>query len=428
MSVEVLLNDVRLQRKSFLENIPNFLMEKNQVYADFINKIPLLINNVKPDHIERRKIFEKIDNEKETSFNLFDDLSIDNKFNEINHSKIIKKILDKNNTVIGDERHLSFLEELIRQKNKKIDDFDTDYIIEKEKEWDKDQSLGKIDIFIYEKKEKGKCIIIENKITGKANDKDNQLARYYEIAEKLNKTVVAIIYLPFYYKYPPIHNFFGKYKEYTKKVKDVLCVIPAIDVNIDFVHGFIDKCVSFAKETNNQTAAVCIEQYSKFLKSKGEKKEMAENCDKGLLEKLLADETTIKIVEDIVDVWKRKDELIYNVLKEKLERLEKRPFHDDEFAFLREFNEDNDVFIYFHDKDFEIGFGHKKKGFSSKLINGLKDILLSKDFISVPYGDKEWVFGYYKTHNLFGTYTDMFTKLLKNINELEEEVGKLLNK
>jgi hypothetical protein len=410
-----------------LENVPHFLIEKNQVCNDFINKIPLLINKVKPNHIDRKKISEKIDQEKETSFNLFDDLSINNKFNEINHSKVIKKILDKNNTEIGNEQHLSYLVELIRKNSINIDDFDTDYSIEREKYWDKDRSLGKIDIIIYENTERGKCIIIENKITRKADDKDNQLARYYEIAEKLNKSVAAIVYLPFYYKYPPIRDFFGKYIKYKKKVKDVLCVIPAIDDKIDFVHGFLDKCVSFAK---NQTTAVCIEQYSKFLKSKGDEKEMAKNCDKRLLEKLLTDETTIEIVEDIVNVWEKKDELIYELLKEKLIEYS---FHDDDQAFLKEFNENKDVFIYFHyrskDNEIEIGFGHKN-GFSTYLIKELKDILSTKyDSISEPWStEKEWVCGFYKKHNLLGTFMDIFNKLLKILNGLEEEARKILVK
>ena len=42
---------------------------------------------------------------------------------------------------------------------------------------------------------------MENEING-TDDKGNQLARYYEIAGKLNKEVTAIIYLPFYIKRP----------------------------------------------------------------------------------------------------------------------------------------------------------------------------------------------------------------------------------
>jgi hypothetical protein len=409
MTKESLIKDLDLQRKDYLEKIPTYLMQLNSDYLT-----------------ERRKIFEKFDLERETSFNLFEDLSIDNKFNEINHSKIIAKILDKNNKVIGDkeQRHLLYFEELVRQKNIKFDDFDSDYIIEREKKWDNDSHLGKIDIIIYEKEENGKCIIIENKITGKARDRDNQLARYYEIAEKLKLKVVAIVYLPLYNQEPSIHNYFGKYKKYSDKVKDVLCIITATD----FAREFLDKCVSLAKEKKKYTTAVCIEQYSNFLKSKGDKNDMAKHCNEKFLEELLTDGTKMEIVEDIVEIWGNKNEIIYNVLTGKFE---KHSFHcDSNKRCLKELNAGKEIFIFFclESKGFEIGFFHEKGQFGKDLINDLNDILSEKDFISDPVGDKSWVWGYYKKQNLLGTYTDMFDQLLNNLNELEKKAKKILSK
>jgi len=432
MTKENLCKTIHFWEINYLECIPHLTIDllKENSYA--IEELSSVINDpeLMQYHIERKKIIEKYNYEKESGFNLYDDLSINDKFYEIEHSKIIKKILDKNNKVIGDCKHLLVLRNLIKEKGILIDDFDSDYIVEKEMKYEGDLSLGSIDIFIYEKREGGKCIIIENKITG-AKDQDNQLARYYEIAEKLNKEVAVIIYLPFYYKYPPFHSYFGKYKKYIEEIeKNKLCIIPAINVgNIDFTHGFLDKCVSLANEKNKHTISVCIEQYSKFLKSKGEEKEMAKNIDRKFLEKLLSDEPTMEVVVDIVDIWNRKNETIDEILKEKLS---KHSFHDWKNLFIRELDLYKDIFIfwYLNGDKFEIGFHHEKGKFSSVMIANLKNILLEndhRDIISDVTGDKEWIYGVYNEKKLLGTYEQMFNQLLKVLEDLREKAGKVLS-
>ena len=428
MTKENVLKSICSWETSYLECIPRLTMNLMKENSCAIEYLASIINDPKlyQYHIERKGIIEKYKYEKESLFNIYDDLSINNKFYEIEHSKIIRKILDKNNKVIGDEEHLLILQKLIRQRGTEIDDFDSDYIVEKEMKYEDDLSLGRIDIFIYEKKEGGKCIIIENKITGKADDKDNQLARYYEIAEKLNKKVAAIIYLPFYYKYPPLHTYFGRYKKYVKGIIKKLCIIPGMDPNkVDFVHGFLDKCVLSANNRDKPTISVCIEQYSTFLKSKGEEKEMAKHIDRKFLEKLLSDESTMGVVEDIVEIWGEKDNIIEEVLKEKLKECS---FHiNDDGYIIRELKSHKDVFIFWNFS--EIGFGHKKNRFSDE-IKKLEKILLGndfKDFITFSSGDKSWIYGVYNKKKLLGTYEQMFDQLLIIINKLEEKANEELS-
>ena len=412
-----------------LENIPHILGEYNNFYPNNNSEVKEFIQNFKELHITRKIIMEEYNNIKETSFNVFDDLSINNRFDEIEHSKIIKKIFDNKNVVIGNYQHLSLFLQLIKEKyNIEINDFDIKYIVEKEK---KSKNLGSIDIIIYEKKDGGNCIIIENKITQKAIDQDNQLSRYFKIAkEEMNKNVAAIVYLPFYFQNPSERNYTGVYKKYKEIIKPVLCVIPAIDpVNkIDFVHGFLDKCVALAKNNNKHTTAVCIEQYSNFLKSKAEKGKITMNNDKQFLEKLLLNEKSIGITEDIVEVWSRKESIIYEELKRKLKD---HSYYDDDLAFLKEFNSNKDIFTFFGlgKNTIEIGFGHKKSKFNKESMDALESIFKDDDlkpFISFLEKGTQWVYGTYNIGKLTGKYNDMFSQVKNVLDDLEKKAVKVL--
>jgi hypothetical protein len=401
----------------------------------FENDVPILINNVRDCHKERQLKMKAFDKDIEKTYNIYQDLSVKNKFIEIDHSNILKKMLDTENAIVGNPEHIKILINLInRSENKinKIKNFSNDYMVEREKGIKNHQELGRIDLFLCEKKQNGKCIIIENKITGKAVDQDNQLARYYEVAKRLEKEVAAIVYLPFYKCRPPIDGYYGEYEKDIEEIKEKLVVIPVwepVSKN-DLIHGFLEKCANYSKEENKNTAAVCIEQYAEFLKSTVRRKEMAKNTDRKFLEKLLVNSETRKTVEDIVEIWENKNNTLKEIL---IERLKKECcFGDTDDGSVKKPLNDN-FFVYFglFEDCFQIGFGIEKGKFPTSKSDELKKILNSTDFSCCIYdidSDSKYVYGWYRDEKLLGTYDSMFNDLLGIIKNMEKQAGKLLGK
>ena len=413
------------------------LMEvKTKILEKIDSQIYQFLNNVKEAHCNWRTELELYDEKSENNFNIYQDLSVNIKFLKIDHSKIIKKLLDKDNSLfLGKEHLILFINLINRHKNsyyqRPIKHFDDDYSVEYKKGVKNHGELGRIDIFIYENKKDGNCIIIENKITDIADEHDNKLAKYCEIAEKLWKKIAAIVYLPFYdNRRPNLKDYYGKYKKYIDQINRKMVVIPALSLNPekDFIHGFLEECAVFSWILNRHTAAVCIEHYAVFLLSKGERELMANNTEIKFLEKLLINIETRKIVEDIVEIWGRKDQSINDILQEKLKS---------EASFIDGNNESNayylndDIFIFFglYDNDFQIGFGNKKSKFDSTISKKLKNLLSQSDFSGYIHNiliDKQWVFGYYNTDKLIGTYDSMFSDLLGIIRMMENKAKKII--
>jgi len=408
--------------QEFLDNLISF---KKYCIKNYIDRLSEFINSFKNLSDERQNILLKYDTNKETSFNIFEDLSIVNKFNEMEHSKIIKKILDSNNEVIGDKRHLEIFLQLIKtvKSNICIDGFSyNDYIVEREKVFNE----GRIDIIIHENKEKGKCIVIENKITGKASDQENQLARYFNIVKnEMDKNLVAIVYLPFYYQNPSDCNFVGIYKDYKDKILPILCIIPAIDQisKKDLVYGFLDKCVELSKE-DDMTKAVCLEQYSNFIKSKADKEKITMINSKEILEKLLSTEDNITIAKNISEIWSNKENIIYEAMKK---QLEDNQYHLNNQYYIKELDANNEVCIYFYQG--QIGFWHLKGKFKLDIQNILEEIIKSEErnnFIKFEGKNKEWVYAKYNIDKILGTYDDMFKYILMLLDKFKNEANEKL--
>lgn len=135
---------------------------------------------------------DSIDIDNENNFNIFNIIS-EKRLREEFHSKFLKNLLSKNdNPEYGTKLFELFIECLNEAKNEgtpeiKLKDFN-DYIVKNEKE--------KIDILIEGEDEDGNknFIIIENKINGAPDQKD-QLTRYYNKVSKRG-SVKAVIYLP----------------------------------------------------------------------------------------------------------------------------------------------------------------------------------------------------------------------------------------
>ena len=135
---------------------------------------------------------DSIDIDNENNFNIFNIIS-EKPLREEFHSKFLKNLLSKDdNPEYGTKLFELFIECLNEAKNEetpeiKLKDFN-DYIVKNEKE--------KIDILIEGEDKDGNknFIIIENKINGAPDQKD-QLIRYYNKVSKRG-SVKAVIYLP----------------------------------------------------------------------------------------------------------------------------------------------------------------------------------------------------------------------------------------
>ena len=378
---------------------------------------------------ERREVIENFNSISENSFNIFKDLSIDSKFSEINHSKMLGKILSPDTREIGDKQYLKIfidlLEKIKGQRLQHLFDGKIEVKCEEGRQGNINER-GAIDIFISSQKY---SIIIENKITQKANDKDNQLARYYNISKKKGKKPLAIVYIPYNYTKPPINKYTGEYKKLKKTVTDLLIIVPALDLKKknDLTHGFLDECSNFARREKKHTAYVCLDQYSKLIKSKGDQDRMAMLGNKKFIAEVLSNEELRKTVEEIVDIWKNhRAEALGELLLDHL--IEKFNFKIISTGYYgKKINED--VFIYYGYNDFQLGFCSSVDGKLSKHKAELKRILTTnKDNIVFEDADNTWVWGHINQDVLFSlsNFNDMKDFLSFLVKDFEKEAKKLL--
>jgi hypothetical protein len=389
-----------------------------------------VLNNFIPMSKKRNETLQRCKEDLDKSFNIFRDLAIDSKFNEVDHSKMLIKILSSD-TLIGDEEYLNIFIKLIENiKGSKIDHhFDKKFKVEKEVGRTNDiNESGGIDILI---SDNDYCIIIENKITDKAPDLENQLARYYKIAQELKKEPVAIVYIPFYYRIPPLCNYTGEYKELVNTIEKLLVILPAWDPKNfnDLTHGFLDKCSEYAKSVkNNMTAAVCLDQYSKFIKGKGDLEQMARNEDKEFIKQILSDADMRKTVEDIVEIWNARQNSIGELLLDYL--IEKHKFKKNTTGLCGEMIND-DIFIYFSPYKFQFGFGSITNTMPQDIQDDLKKILENDvEFIKFEGAYSNMVYGYIM-QDIFiknpENLENMYKYLSQKLVEYEERVSKILS-
>ena len=393
------------------------LKERSQKRIEYFSKISPMLE-------KRRDIIEKSKEDSENSFNIFTDLSIDRGFNEVNHSKMFRKILTPGTPDIGDNEYFKIFIELIERikgmplKHK----FDGNFLIETEIGRSSDiKESGSIDILISDDEY---CIIIENKITQRADDKENQLARYYKISKELKKTPAAIVYMPFYYKEPPIDYYSGEYIELKEKIRELLIILPAIDPKTqnDIVHGFLDKCSRHARSIDNYTAAVCLDQYSRLIKSKLEVDQMAMNEDREFIEKIFSDNEMKKTVEDISEIWYNRFKILGQIFLDHF--INQYGFKNINGYYGKKISED--LFIYFA-ANYEFGFGSiMENTITIKLQDDLKQIIdKNSDFLYFKYLNSTWVYGIVRQESLRGSLVEMKDYLSSCLRKLEEDYKKL---
>ena len=417
------------------KNIP---IQKNNIQKgnmDEYNKVSLCLKDrsqkrigcvrkISPMLVTRRDIIEKSKKDSENSFNIFTDLSVDRGFNEVNHSRMFRKILTPGTPEIGDIEYFKIFIELIEKiKGMPLDHkFQEEFVVETEIGRSSDiKESGSIDILVSDDEY---SIIIENKITQLAGDQENQLARYYNISKELKKTPVAIVYMPFYYKEPPIDYYSGEYIELKEKIQELLVILPAIDPKTqnDIVHGFLDKCSHHARGIDNYTAAVCLDQYSRLIKSKMEVDQMAMNEDRELIEKILSDNEMKKTVEDIYEIWGSRFKTLGPIFLDHF--ISQHGFKIINGYYGEKISED--LFIFFA-ANYEFGFGSiKEDTIPKKLQNDLKQIIdKNSNFLYFKDSNSTWVYGVVRQESLRGSLAEMKEFFSANLRKFEEDFSEI---
>jgi hypothetical protein len=374
---KLLINTINNTAKKINNNYINFIS------ANYFNNYILKKNKNYRDYIEQW----------DNDFNLFKVISPKYYYEKL-HSDIIYTIFNLETPDIKNEEYLKLFIKLLNRniKIKIKHDFGERYRVEKEKQIEDDK--GSIDILISDEEY---AIIIENKINN-APDTNNQLAKYYKyVKEKMNLTVVAVVYLPLDPdKKPMLEYYYDGYENYEPEIRNVLTIIPVIskDGKDDFVHGFISFCCSLSKDINNQIALMFFEQYKKLLKYLGGNF-MATKNDKELFLELYKTKESISIVKDIMEIMKNRSFFTYLTFCDKfipeLEKTEmKFESYDNGHHMRAKIAESiDDIYLGFHNyyekdkplKDEQLFFGFSsEKKIKGKKLAKLKSILNEKEF------------------------------------------------
>jgi hypothetical protein len=307
-------------RKNLDKELESIIYYKRKVYMyeleacqDLFAATTSIINRYKGrliDSLTNPYVTEKI-KEKENilknlskSFNIF--TSISNLYRKENfHSEILKTILDPNTTTIGNIAYLkAFVASLQTTSGKTIDycfsdnKEDIKIIVENSTE------DGRIDLFIHDDK---CCIIIENKINN-APDMRNQLARYVEYAHHGGYEIKAIVYIPLYYKEPPIKTYDNEFTKFNDEIEKKLVILPAKEL----AECFLDNC-----KPDNEDAKVYIKHYANLVKNLGGNS-MTNKIDRDLLEEMFKSHANIDAAKNIANIWNARVTLAGEILAEEL--------------------------------------------------------------------------------------------------------------
>jgi hypothetical protein len=415
-----------------------------------LERTPPLIERARPKHQALQDACLKWDEdwEKGRGFNLFADLT--SGITEVNHSRILAKFLNPR-TLYGKQETTSnpeflkcfvnLLVELLKESKQTIDikPFFTDKaeVVADSDDPNKILPHPKIDLYI---EEGNRCIIIENKITGKAGDRSNQMGRYFNCAMAKDKDVIAVVYLPLFEKQPP-DDYEGDFKKefYERRV-----ILPAIDMHKKcLIKDFLDPCAGlvygWGKEKGGYTAAVCLEQYSQLIQRNGDKNLMAEKLRLKLLEKVLSCPDSKEIVADIVDVWNDRHNLLAGEFKEALHK--EMDFKEQEImpgeTYLAKPIDGSDLVLYFHydSTHFQIGFGCKTHNMAAsnlrkkldRVMRSKEDAYLMPNSLNIVSEGDDWVYSDILFEKLKGgTLAETRANLIGYYKFLETEAKRIV--
>jgi hypothetical protein len=344
------------------------LLEEYKVILDLIDTESKELKNI-------RSIYGQLERE---TFNAF--VPIDKYWKEDFHEIILTLILNSRTREIGNIEYLENFLRLIYTINNNLDykyHFNSDAIVENQIG---DKKYGFIDILVYDK---DKAIIIESKING-AEDQKNQLVRYYRyVKDVLKKDILAIVYIrpvDDENKMPPLNEYRKEFKKEVEIIRKLLVPIPIIDSKnqIDLCHGFLDTCYN---KKYIDKANVFIKQYSELLKIMGGNK-MTMNIEKEIFKKLFGDIGNVVKTADIGEIWNKRWLILGSIIQDKLVKEMKFIPDGDRYCYKKICEKLSYTFIYDPDSR-KIGdtyiFGFSYDAINQKTKNELKNLLNSMD-------------------------------------------------
>lgn len=417
-----------MERKE--EHIGYNNMDYSFKYRESISKLTSLISeliedandvilNLKPSSFELKEIRNKYNIGRNIGFNIFTSIS-DTYYKENFHSDVLRLILDPSTESIGNRQFIpEFLKILNTIKDEvKILPFSEQVKVVREE--------GRIDLLIQDETH---AIIIENKINDAIDQKD-QLARYFRYVKEDKKLdVLAIVYLPLAPEKQPQLGHSEEYAEYKDDIQKKLVCLPAIDgrSKVDYAHGFLDRC---AELSTDQTAKVYITHYSQLVKHLGGQVMMTET-EKQIIREIYSSEDSVNTVKDIVEIWPKRKDLLFQVIQDRLREEAGFMVHDDERnTVCKSIKNNEDVSIGF-ERPGSLGFiyspGKHKIDLSlaSKLKNLLEEDKFEQYFTQVQANDW-WVWQDLKIDEIKGSLENIMKVVSDRIKALEGKASSLL--
>jgi hypothetical protein len=288
------------------------IIEQNNAFFDSVRE-PVR------DLIDERRKYNEF--EKDAAFMLFKGLTNIESMNELYYSRILAYILDPETPAIGNKEYLNIFVDLLRKINPNIKTYKFSDNVKVEREKDR------IDIAIYDNvyyNKKKYAIIIENKIKG-ADDRDRQLAIYYEKVCERGYTPLAVVYLVSRKDKMPATKSYGDKLDDIKPIFVQLLGYDPDGKQLDLAHGFLDECVKIVKDSSEEKdkfASVFIGQFSKLVKYTGGLEAMSAIYEKKIIEAIYSDYKNVEIVNAIAEIWggrnSQKDQLLGEIIFDKL--------------------------------------------------------------------------------------------------------------
>jgi hypothetical protein len=394
-----------------------------------LNEYEILLSLLEKDCNLLKNIRETYGLLEKSTFNIFEPL--DKYWREDFHEIILLQILDPKTKEIGNLKYLHIFTNLLYKLNENYDKnyiFDKNIVVENQIG---DKNYGYIDILI---SDDNKAIIIESKING-ADDQKNQLIRYFRYVTKiLKKEVIAIVYLrpvDNENKMPPIDEYSKEYIEDINSCKKLLIPISIVNSfnQIDLCHGFLDSCYEI---DNIEKAKIYIKQYSELLKTLGGNK-MALTVEKEMFKKLFGSNSNIVKTNDIGEIWDNRWLILASIIQDSL--VKEKGFKPDgeRYSYKKITEKLSLTFIY--DPDYKkIGddfvFGFSFESINQKTKKDLESILTEINDDNVLNNEIEIIEDWLIIKRLYITINKPVDEIIKKITnlyvQLEEQTKKTM--
>jgi hypothetical protein len=295
------------------------------------------------------------------------------------HSEILRMLLYKNAQGIGCMQYLNLFTRLLKDIRPSLKNYTFSDAVSVVCEAGEKQEDGRIDIFISDERY---GIIIENKINGAA-DQPNQLAKYLKFAKRLEKEIIAVVYIPPPWKNsaPDLERYAESFQEYIPELREKLVVLPVADIHTkkDLVHGFLGACLDLPE--NTETQKYMLSQYTKLLVSIKGVKEMTKDVDMALLAECYKDKKSISVLENLAEIWNNRNSLLCGILRDTVrERLVNELGFtvdiEDEYGLYKNINSKVALCFYNDDENEKYMFGFwGEDTLTSGLRTALKSVL-----------------------------------------------------